>query len=343
MLVPEIEPSKGMEWFYIPEMTSARGHIEVKRIESHHLLTRHRSAICKGDLGFAKREHFVEVSRENTTPLKAGMMEEQLNMQSTDYARITFSAPVEHQLRLKGHSSSADLCRYVREWFQACDDPGISATDRCRMKYRYKKFLLSLTDLSTFPPVGSHVRGYPVPLWEATIASVDADIFMYAICKRRTYNNRALSSQPCENLFSCLATMPGARNGVPSCVELEVNMAKICGESIVRQDPNRGFGVRLSNAPVYPQVLLENDTGPLPLLVEPPTYIHCIPIKDHLFDAPARLRRARKPMQGISSLHEPGRGAVGVRSYHKVNENKMNPLIRAGLSVARCDEHMSQC
>ncbi|XP_067667650.1 uncharacterized protein [Haliotis asinina] len=259
-----------IEWFYIPEWSASRCQLEGKQIDIHHLLTRHRSAPCKGDLGHAKRSHFIHVSRNNATALKGGMMEQQLNMQfQNDF----------------------------------------------------------------------HHLGYPVPLWEAVIASVDADLFMYAISKRQTYNNRALSSQPCECLFSCLATMPGARNGVPSCVD----MAKICGECIVRQDPDRGFPLRLSNAPVYPQVVLESDRAPLPTAAEPSSYIHHISVKDHLFDVPSRRSRARRCPQGISSLHEPGRGGVGVRSYHKVNECTINPLIRAGLPIGLADKQLAKC
>ncbi|XP_046570228.1 uncharacterized protein LOC124278544 [Haliotis rubra] len=322
-----------IDWFYVPEFSDSRRQLEVKIIDSQHLLTRHRSAVCKGHLGHAKKQHFIQVAAENSTPLKLGMMEQQLNMQSTDFALITFSQNVQNSMETAGHNQSAELCKLVHDWFAANDEPGISAVERCQMKLRYRDYLLSLDDLSCFPPPGSHINGYSLALWEATISSIDADLQMYAITRRRTYNNRSLSSQPCESLYSSLATMPGARNGVPSAVDLEVNMAKICGECVVRQDPTRGFSTRLSSAPVYPQMLLEKGVGPL---LEPkavPTFIREITIQDHLFDAPQRRRLCRKEPRGISAIHESGKGGHGVRHFHKTDESKINPLIRAGLSV----------
>ncbi|XP_046549810.1 uncharacterized protein LOC124259674 [Haliotis rubra] len=118
------------------------------------------------------------------------------------------------------------------------------------------------------------------------------------------------------------------------CCNLEVNMAKICGECIVRHDPTRGFSARLSSAPVYPQQLLERDVGPLPPPQDPPAFFHQIRIQNHLFDSWDRRRLARKEPKGLTAPHEPGRGAVGVRHYHKVNECKLNPLIRTGISVS---------
>ncbi|XP_070575997.1 uncharacterized protein [Ptychodera flava] len=253
MVISGLEKYGKIDWFYTPEFSSKRNCLQVRKIDPHHLLTRHRSALCKRDIGYAKRNNFLEVAADNSTPLKIGMLEDSLNMQSTDYARITFSSEVEEALKEKGYCSSANLCKNIREWFQAADEPGISAMERCQMKMRYRSMLIEMANLQSFPPPGMFIKGYPKALWESTIASIDADIILYGISKRGTYNQRAVSSQPCEGLYSSLATLPGSRNGVPNCTDLETNMAKICGEIVVRYDPNRGFPLRMSSAPVYPQ------------------------------------------------------------------------------------------
>ncbi|XP_070553208.1 uncharacterized protein [Ptychodera flava] len=256
-----------------------------QKIDPHHLLTRHRSALCKRDLGSARRKDFIEVAEGNNTKLKLGMLEESLNMQSTDLALITFSESVEHELVNKGYTASAELCNNVRMWFEAQDEPGISAINRCKMKVRYRNKLLGMVDLMSFPPPGMHIQGYPKSLWESTIASVDADLLLYGIAARRTYNQRAVSSQTCEGLYSSLATMPGSKNGVPNCVDLETNMAKLCGEMVVRYDPSRGFPLRMSSSTVYPQRQLEDDVGPLPSPKKSPQFITSITLKDHLLIA----------------------------------------------------------
>ncbi|XP_070548834.1 uncharacterized protein [Ptychodera flava] len=144
------------------------------------------------------------------------------------------------------------------------DEPGIPSVERFKMKLRYRESLLSMVDMYSFPPPRMYVKGYPKALWESTISSIDADLILCGLVKRRTYNQRAISSQMCESLFGSLSSLSSSRNGVPNCVDLETNFAKICGEMVVRYDPNRGFPVRLSSATVYPQQQLEVDSGPLP-------------------------------------------------------------------------------
>ncbi|XP_070564965.1 uncharacterized protein [Ptychodera flava] len=239
MIIAEVSESTPIDWFYIPEYSATREELFVRKIDPHHLLTRHRSALCKRSIGQGRRSDFLEVAQDNETALKLGMLEDRLDMQSTDFALITFSAEVENELQKKGYTASANMCKQIREWFQSVDDPGISAVQRCRMKMSYRATLLSMVNLSRFPPPGMYVKGYPTALWESTIASIDADIILYGLVRRRTYNQRAVSSQLCESLFSSISTMSSSKNGVPNCCDLETNFAKICGELVVRYDPNR--------------------------------------------------------------------------------------------------------
>ncbi|XP_035679573.1 uncharacterized protein LOC118417915 [Branchiostoma floridae] len=331
LVIPGLGP---MDWFYIPEYSKARDQLEVRKIDYTHTLTAHRRAICKRNIGIAKREHFLKVAESGKTNLKVSMIEDSLNMQSTDFALVTFSEAVQTEMEKMGFPDSAAVCKMVREWFEANDAPGLGALERCRRKLRYKEYLMGLASLNTFPPPGMFVAGYPKTLWESTIAGIDSDIYLYSLTRRRTYSSRAASSQPCEGLFSSLAAMPGSRNGCPTAAQLESDMAKLTGEAIVRQDPARGFSLRLSKAPVYPQMVLEKDVGPLPEPQPPPTYIRAIAVKDHLFDSEKRKRRKPAEPKGISALHSTARGVQGVRQYHKVDEGKLNPLSRMGLSAS---------
>jgi hypothetical protein len=113
MIIPEVDSDREIEWFYVPEYSTPRNQLEVKNIDPHHLLTRHRIAICKGNVGRAKRHQFVNIASDNNTALKPGMMEQQMNIQSTDFARITFSEKVQRGLEQKGYEESAALCKYV--------------------------------------------------------------------------------------------------------------------------------------------------------------------------------------------------------------------------------------
>lgn len=55
----------------------------------------------------------MEVAKEKKTQLKVGMLEDNLNMQSTDLSVITFSKEVQAELEMKGYSGSAELCERV--------------------------------------------------------------------------------------------------------------------------------------------------------------------------------------------------------------------------------------
>lgn len=102
---------------------------------------------------------------------------------------------------------------------------------------RYREFLLSLVDLGEFPPPGTHICGMPKQLYEATISSIDAQLALYALAKQGSYNQRAVGSQVCEGLFSDIASI--SPNGVPRSVEVDTLMARICGDTMVRLDPER--------------------------------------------------------------------------------------------------------
>ncbi|XP_070538179.1 uncharacterized protein [Ptychodera flava] len=190
-----------------------------------------------------------------------------------------------------------------------------------------------MVDMYSFPPPGMFVKDYPKALWESTIASIDAELILCGLVKRRTYNQRAVSSQLCESLFGSLASLSSSRNGVPNCVDLETSFAKICGEMVVRYDPCRGFPVRLSSASIYPQQELEIASSPNTQPMDPPTYISEITLMDHPFDKPDRRRTARRRLKGLTKLHEPGKGVTGVRGFHKVNEGRLSGLVRLGKSA----------
>ncbi|XP_070537447.1 uncharacterized protein [Ptychodera flava] len=136
MLIPEIDERMPINWFYIPEYSTDRDDLLVRKIDPHHLLTRHRSALCKRNIGDAERKHFLEVAADNTTSLKLGMLQESLDMQCTDFSLITFSEEVQTQLEHKGYSASARWCKLVREWFHSMDEPGIPAVEKFKMKMR---------------------------------------------------------------------------------------------------------------------------------------------------------------------------------------------------------------
>ena len=68
------------------------------------------------------------------------MVEDSLDMQSTDFALILFSAPVQSKLLKEGFAESANFCQLARDFIAANDDPAIPALERLRMKIRYDNY-----------------------------------------------------------------------------------------------------------------------------------------------------------------------------------------------------------
>jgi len=115
MTIEGLEEFGPINWFYHPEFSDSRKQLELRRIDTHHLLTRTRTALNKGGVGLAKLEDFVKVAEDRSTKLKVAMLVNHLNMQSTDYALITFAEDVEEGLRQRGCFESAETCRLVSE------------------------------------------------------------------------------------------------------------------------------------------------------------------------------------------------------------------------------------
>jgi hypothetical protein len=54
-------------WFYVPEFSTVRGQLEVKCIDSSHVLTRTRRKLCKGGNENITNEPWIKVARQTET------------------------------------------------------------------------------------------------------------------------------------------------------------------------------------------------------------------------------------------------------------------------------------
>ncbi|MEW8548344.1 MAG: hypothetical protein AB2693_32980 [Candidatus Thiodiazotropha sp.] len=121
--------SKTSFWFYTADFSEERNQLEVRCIDSTHLLTRTRRKCCKGGLDGLSNTAWLKVAKSKTTFLSAVMVEEIVEPMSVSMAVTHFSESVENVMRQNGDASAADLCRDIRHWWKAEDDPGIPASD----------------------------------------------------------------------------------------------------------------------------------------------------------------------------------------------------------------------
>ncbi|CAC5420694.1 unnamed protein product [Mytilus coruscus] len=81
-------------------------------------------------------------SKGNTTNLKVSHGEDLIDKQSDAIAEETFSLKVEATMIRLGHTKEAAFCRLIREFYEAEDDPGITASERCYRRINLRDWLL---------------------------------------------------------------------------------------------------------------------------------------------------------------------------------------------------------
>lgn len=226
-------------WFYIPEFSETRQKLEVRCIDSSHLLTRCRRKICKGGLEGMDNKPWVNVALEKTTFLTLVMVEDVVDPMSVSMAATHISGDVERIMIRNGDFQAASLCRDLRSWWQSEDDPGISANDRIVMRMNLRQRLLNYVDFAVFPPATMHINGWPLQLWEALIANIDAKSMLYPLCKGGTYNVRAFSSMMGETFFSELTNQDRRGHGTVSAPDFAYFIGNSIEQMHIRLDATR--------------------------------------------------------------------------------------------------------
>ena len=226
-------------WFYIPEYSESRSQLEVRCIDSTHLLTRTRRKCCKGGLDGIDNKAWVKVASQRKTFLSLSMVKEIVDPMSTKMAVTTFSEAVETEMRKNGDLAAANLCRDIRLWWNAEDLPGITAKDRIKMRMPLRKRLLSDNKFEEFPPRGMYVNGWPSQLWEALLASIDSKAILYSLCRNKTYNSRAFSTMMNETFFSELTNQDRRGHGTVSATEFATHIGAVVEQMHMRLDSDR--------------------------------------------------------------------------------------------------------
>ncbi|XP_060571176.1 uncharacterized protein LOC132729422 [Ruditapes philippinarum] len=326
------------EWFYKPEY-SIRQQMEVKCIDSTHLLTRTRRKCCKGGLEGLSNEGWLKVARSKKTLLTPIMVEEITDPMSVSMAKTHFSAEVEEELRFHSEIASADLCKDIRQWWESEDKAGIPASTRVEMRLSLRKRLLQKVDFCKFPPVTMYAGGWPMQLWEAILANIDAKCFLYSLSHGGTYNVRAFSSMIGETFFSELTLNDKRGQGAVTCKEFGQFIGNTVEQMQIRLDPERKFAYCTKKSTVY-DIVEEthdacNDKKDCPVCYEDR---HKLPTdikpKDHPFDTEARRRLPGRRKEGTISTDRTAlqKGALGVRwETARCNLSKQLPTKLMGL------------
>ena len=240
-VVPELETNSNLKdtYFYIGQFSEKRKQFEVACVDSSHLLTRTRRKVCKGGIENMSNGPWMSVAKCKQTNLYLAMIETIIDPMSVPIAVSHFGEEVENLMRQNGDKKEASLCKDIRLWWQAEDDPAISAVDRVKRRMFLRNRLLTSYNPSHFPPPGMYINGWPSQLWEALVSNIDAKILLYDICKKGTYNVRAFSSMMGETLFSELTLLDRRGQGTVTVAEVGQFIEASIEKLHVRLDPER--------------------------------------------------------------------------------------------------------
>ena len=101
-------------------------------LDAHHKLFSLRTKVCSTglpQLGITRKAWEDAISTD--TMLNPAIVFDLIDKQNNGFAQRTFAADVEDFMRLKGYNKEANFCKMVRNWYEAEDEAGLSATQRC--------------------------------------------------------------------------------------------------------------------------------------------------------------------------------------------------------------------
>ena len=231
-------------WYAQPEWLSETESFLFNVLDITHLFSNARCTCCsKGmDAAGISKCAWLEVSKrekDNKTGLNLSMVKDLIDRQSNAFARKTFSEKVELEMENLGFKQEAEFCSLIRGWFEAEDEPGLSALERHDRRMRFRKWLLEKYDPFQLPPPGTHVNGIPIVMFEGIMCNIDRRTQLYAVCKQGSYNVRSIGTLDSENFFGEFQSLDPRGSGVvraddiPSTMETAVELLK------ARMDENR--------------------------------------------------------------------------------------------------------
>ena len=159
-----------------------------KVLDPSHLLVNCRVKATKDGFKGVNPKAFLAVAEADPTIVNRAIVNDALDKQSVAIAERVFSELVEKKMIDLGFSSTAMFVHFIRDWYQAIDEPGLRSIERIKKMVKFKDWLLKDVSFETFPPPGKHVKGIPFVMWEGFIQNIDTRIQLYSICENGTYN-----------------------------------------------------------------------------------------------------------------------------------------------------------
>lgn len=148
-----------------------------------------------------------------------------------------FSEEVEKWMQHNGYDKAANLCRIIRNWYDASDTKGIPSAKRVEALLHMRSFLLRDVDFSEFPIKGRYIKGIPLVSYEGILIDIETKIQMYAMTE--SYNMRTIGGLAAETMVGIFQSLSPT-----SQVSIKANDVLELASSVVeimacKANPNR--------------------------------------------------------------------------------------------------------
>ena len=228
------------EVFCYPEFNVPRQQIEPRIIDPSHILTNMRVHATTKDILGCDHKAFERVSESDNDVLNLALLTPPLpDKQSVPYAQKIFSRPVEDAMRRNGDFREADMVMHVRNFFNACNERGLSVSTRLTYLVNMSNYLTDFYKPLVFPMKSNAVANVPSVTFQAIVHNVSTRIHLYHLSSMKTYNQRAVSTLAVENMFSDLSALCNTSSGIPLAANIPRYISRMTQLNSIHQNPEK--------------------------------------------------------------------------------------------------------
>ena len=234
-----IEPSS-FDVFSYPEYNLKRQQVEPCIIDPSHILTNLRVHATQKGILHCDPKAFLRVSETDNDVLSRGLIVQPIaDQQSVPFARRIFSKDVEKIMRKNGDVKEAKLVEFIRNWYDACNERGLSVTQRITHLIDMHNYLMGFYDPEKFPMNTSYVCNLPSTTFQSIMHNISTRLHLYHLSKFHTFNHRSVSTLAVESIFSDLSTLAANTSGVPLAANIPKHIAKMTLLNAAKNDPQK--------------------------------------------------------------------------------------------------------
>ena len=177
--------------FSYPEFSVKRQQLEPRVIDPSHVLTNLRGHATQKHILGCDPKAFLRISEVDNNVLSRALIVPPLqDQQSVPFARRVFSSDVEKIMRSNGDLKEGDLVNHVCNWYDACNERGLSVSQRITNLLQMHNYLMKYYDPEEFPMNTSYVSNLPSTTFQSLMQNISTRIQLYHLSKFKTYNHR---------------------------------------------------------------------------------------------------------------------------------------------------------